>query len=661
MKIIKLYSMVLENFKGISKLEAVFNGKDVKVYGDNGTGKTTLFDAFLFVLFGKDSKGNKNFAIKTIIDGEEVHNVDHSVSVKLEVDGEIVELKRVYKEVYKKGKTAAEKIFSGHKTFYYVNDVPLKDKEYKEKIDSIVSEDIFKLITNPNYFNELDWKEQRKILFELSNGIEFDPLEKNKELALLKDLLNKHSFNEALVMYKAKSKRAKQEIESIPTRIDELNNSINEYKKSSSNAEEDIAILEKEIDSLKEQIHNLENGQAANKAKKDLYDLKHQRDHYKNELKQNHTLEVNKLITKLEEVQGNGQIIQNKFLDLSSELNRINFNLQSKDDEIVAKDTIIQKLRYDFNDISKKQFNLDDYINVCKTCNRPLDEMDEEEALLAFILYIKKSKEEINDKGIIIKEELNKLKEERNQILESFYKKEEELEKQKQMLEKAKKEKFKFESKINELRNNIIDLSQYEILIEMNREISIKQEELEAISSLNKDMINDLYNQIDGLKLQKESLNMSLSKKYAAIEAQKRIDELNYKLKDLLLEFDDAERHIYLLEQYNREKVENLSQSINGLFSITEFKLFKKLVNGEYEETCESLHDNVPYGKGLNTAARINVGLDIINVLCDHYQVSAPIFVDNAESCTNILQTKGQKICMYVKEGQKTLEFKENE
>ena len=103
-----------------------------------------------------------------------------------------------------------------------------------------------------------------------------------------------------------------------------------------------------------------------------------------------------------------------------------------------------------------------------------------------------------------------------------------------------------------------------------------------------------------------------------------------------------------------------MSQSINDLFYITEFKLFKKLVNGEYEETCESLHNNVPYGKGLNTAARINVGLDIINVLCDKYGVYAPIFVDNAESVSDILETKGQKICMYVKEGQKTLEFKEN-
>ena len=209
MKIIKLYGMVLENFKGIRKLDVKFNGKDVKVYGDNGAGKTTLFDAFLFVLFGKDSKGNKNFAIKTIVDGEELHNVDHSVSIDISVNDESINLKRTLKEVYKKGRNAAEKTFNGHKSYFEYNGVPCNEKEFKSKVDELVNEEVFKLITNPMYFNELDWKEQRKILFQLAEGVEFDPISKNKDLELLKELLDKYEFSEALAMYKAKSKKSK--------------------------------------------------------------------------------------------------------------------------------------------------------------------------------------------------------------------------------------------------------------------------------------------------------------------------------------------------------------------------------------------------------------------------------------------------------------------
>ena len=659
MKIIKLYSMVLENFKGISKLEAIFNGNDIKVEGNNGTGKTSLFDAFLFVLFGKDSMGNKNFAIKTIKDGEEIHNVEHSASVNLLIDDEELNLKRVYKEVYKKGRNAAEKIFNGHKTYYYINDVPVKEKEYKDKVDSIVSEDIFKLITNPMYFNELDWKEQRKILFQLAEGVEFDPIESNKDLYVLKPLLEKYSFSEALAMYKAKRTSVKNEIETIPVRIDELQKSINDYTSGSSDAEEKIRSIEKEIDDLKNQINSIENGEKLNSLKSEASSLKSDIDNLRQELKEKNAEEINRVLTKLEEIQGNGQIIQSKYLEMKTEIDKLKNQLNDLESDIFYKNEKIDSLREEYKNISSQKFNYDEWKTICDKCNRPHD-TNEEEALKKHDSLIKLKKDNINEEGLKVKKQIDSLESDREELQFLIKNKLDALSKKKDLLDKAKLEKDKFNQNYEKLKSKKLDEESVNKIEQMEFRLKSKQSEIINIENSLNEITFDLKNELR-LKLnEKEELNKSLSKKYAAIESQKRIDELNYKLNELLTDFDDCERYIYLLEQYNREKVENLSQSINNLFSITDFKLFKKLVNGEYEETCESLHNGVPYSKGLNNAAKINVGLDIINVLCEKYNVCAPIFVDNAESATKLLETKGQKICLYVKEGQKTLEFKGN-
>ncbi|MNP21080.1 hypothetical protein D3C76_1136850 [compost metagenome] len=63
----------------------------------------------------------------------------------------------------------------------------------------------------------------------------------------------------------------------------------------------------------------------------------------------------------------------------------------------------------------------------------------------------------------------------------------------------------------------------------------------------------------------------------------------------------------------------------------------------------------MPFDGGLNSAARTNVGIDIINALSDHYGFSAPIFIDNAESVTQLVDTDAQVIRLVVSETDKQL------
>ena len=153
MKKVKLLKLSLTNFKGIKNFEAVFNGT-TKIYGDNATGKTTLVDAFTWLLFGKDSTGRKEFSIKTYDkENHVIHKLDHEVTGIFEVDGEEMNLKRVFREKWVTRRGSSEPELQGHETLFFWNDVPMQAKEYQAKVDQVISEDTFRMLTSPFYFN----------------------------------------------------------------------------------------------------------------------------------------------------------------------------------------------------------------------------------------------------------------------------------------------------------------------------------------------------------------------------------------------------------------------------------------------------------------------------------------------------------------------------
>ena len=85
----KLIRLTLRNFKGIREFTLEARGRDIDVFGDNATGKTTLADAFMWLLFDKDSQNRKDFQIKTVDKhGNEIHGLDHEVEAVLEVNGQ---------------------------------------------------------------------------------------------------------------------------------------------------------------------------------------------------------------------------------------------------------------------------------------------------------------------------------------------------------------------------------------------------------------------------------------------------------------------------------------------------------------------------------------------------------------------------------------------
>lgn len=167
MKKIEIKKLSLLNFKGIRKLEINYFAKETKIFGDNATGKTSIFDAFSWLLFGKDSNDRTQFEIKTLDKNNNViHKLDHEVSAILLIDDEEVALSRTLKEKWVKKRGALEAEYTGNETSYTWDEVPVSAGEFSKKISEIVDENVFKLITSPTAFNSLKWQDQRQELIK---------------------------------------------------------------------------------------------------------------------------------------------------------------------------------------------------------------------------------------------------------------------------------------------------------------------------------------------------------------------------------------------------------------------------------------------------------------------------------------------------------------
>jgi DNA repair exonuclease SbcCD ATPase subunit len=224
-KNVTVKEMTLLNFKGIRNRTIEF-GQTTEIRGANATGKSTINDAFTWALFGKDAQGNSDtkFGIKTVgPDGNPYEKLDHEVTVVLDVNGEEITIKRRYTEKWVTKRGSSDAILEGHTTEYFYNGVPLKESEYKAKINALIEEQLFKMITNPLHFAGLDWQVQREILLQIAGGVSYEEIANSKaEFKAILTQLSGKDLAEFKAEISARKKKIQEELDKIPTRIDEI-------------------------------------------------------------------------------------------------------------------------------------------------------------------------------------------------------------------------------------------------------------------------------------------------------------------------------------------------------------------------------------------------------------------------------------------------------
>ena len=644
MRNINIKRLELRNFKGIRTLDIDFN-QVTNIRGENATGKTTIFDAFTWLLFDKDSKDRTAFDIKTLDENNEpLHGLDHSVSGVLDIDGKVWTLKKTYKEKWTKRRGDVNKELTGHETIHEINDVPVSKTEYTNKINDFLDADLFKLITNPLFFsNSLDWKKRRGILLEILGDLTAEQIMSyNPALEGLREHLERVEDIDSLTkQIKASKAKLNTEIKVIPTRIDEASRSIRDEDF------EEIEALktktEKELEEIQEGIRgNSGNDAAKLKIKDDIYEVKNKMRDFEYNYKTNVSLERIPLVRTLDSKTADKNSHEYTLRMKQRELSTLTTNLEGFDKKL-------EKAKEDYKAKFKETLNVPEHINSCPTCKRAFDAGDIQSKIQElegnFNLQKSKDIERIIKTAEAIKEDkeqsierIHKLNEEISQIDTGIKHLVKEIEIAKETLEEFDADTPHFTA-TEEYKNLENDLAQLEI--------DYRADDGEAVRKQLKDTELQLKTRIAELSAQ-------LAHKAQNESLRQRVSELEEQLQETSQRYADIERIEFLCEEFIRTKVELLEVSVNQKFSKVSFKMFSTQVNGGLTETCEALIDGVPFSSA-NTASQLNAGLDIITTLNETYQVTAPVFLDNRESVTKIIPTKSQVINLFVDENEKTL------
>ena len=633
----KLTKLELLNFKGLKSFTINLNG-DVVIRGDNATGKTTVFDSVCWLLFGKDSLDRADFEIKTLDGGEPIHKVNHEVTGTFTLDeGGTVELKRVYREKYSSPR-GGEVTMTGHTTDYFVDGVPKKEKEYKEMVSSLVDESIFKLITNPLYFNETySWQNRRKLLLEMCGDIsDEDVIASHDELRRLAGLLEGRTVDDHRKVVAAKKTAINKELDMIPVRIDEAMRNKPEITSDKAKLIRDIETLSAGIDEVEKQKAIIQNGFSSTEKESKIRDINRQLEGQSSKVLSDYHKQKQRLrdeyeasLTKLKMV----EVDRDRCADRRDELNK----------EIERESKRIITLQSEFDTFNAQQFNKES----CPTCGQalPADKQEIREAEF----NTNKSKKLEEWKGLI--ESAVKLKANYEEQQEIMVSKIDSLTTEASQYNDAYNVKFKEYEAYSEpnLEDDPVyaDLKAQLFLLEIDDEPGADTEKLTKLAE-----------ELSSMKSKKAELETELNKFKLIDDINHRIFELENQQEKLVAEKNALDEASFLMDEFIKAKVNMLEDVINSRFKLARFKMFNVMINGNIEECCETTYKGVPY-RSMNNAARINVGLDIINALTSYYKVNAPVFIDNAEAVTEFVPVNSQTIKLIVDESKPQLTVEE--
>jgi uncharacterized coiled-coil DUF342 family protein len=630
---VQLIRLSLLNFKGCRSFTFEPNGNNASVYGDNATFKTTQCDAFSWLLFGKDSAGKADFEIKTLgPDGEPLHHLNHECEAVLRHNGRLVTLRKVYSEKYTRKRGSAKEEFTGHTVEHFLDGVPVPMKDYTAFIASMIEEEIFKLLTSPTYFNNnLHWEKRRKLLLDVCGDIsDEDVIASDENLKKLPAILGGRTIDDHRKVITARRTKINAEIKEISPRIDEVTRTLPDITGIDEN------LLISEIEGLKSRTQEKRNelsrvqsgGQVAEKTKA---------------LRQIEAKLLDIQNKQHAETLGKAQTKRTELNNIRGQISTIEQDIQLKQGRITRNDTEItrlraeaQRLREQYGEINKTAFAHDDQL-TCPTCKQSLPEEQvntaRQKALADFNLLKSDKLEKINAAGKGIMGEVAKL------VATN-----EELEKQIALLDNQLPELHKT---AGTLQNEIDSIGPGEPSQEYAAAFEEKealQKEISALSADSQDAITTVRTEITALETELTAKEKQFHQIDTYVAGQKRIDELKKQEKTLAAEYERLESELYLTESFIRAKVNLLEERINSKFKLARFKMFSTLINGGIEECCETIYDGVPYSSGLNAGHKIIVGMDIIQTLSQHYGFSPVLFVDNAESVSELPEMDAQVI-----------------
>jgi hypothetical protein len=635
--------IALRNFKGLSSFTFDIGGADADVFARNAKGKTTLKDSFLWLLFGKNSEDSAKFSIKTLDENNEpVHGLEHEVEGAFTLDGKELTLRRLYKETYTKKRGSTRSEFTGHTTDYFVDNVPATEKEYKARVAEICDESVFRLLTDLSYFTGvMKWEQRRALLLEICGDVtDADVIASDPALAELPAILGDHTLEEQRKIIAARRTKINDEIKSVPVRIDETQRGLPEENESAADIESELKDLRTQAQEKHAERARLEaGGEVAEKTKQlrqaeaDLIDIKN-------------TIRAQQ-DSGAQEAEAGRRAMADKNDETTRQIRSKQHEVEANEQTITRLEKQMEALREAWRAIDAETF-ADSTETVCPACEQdlPAEKVDaaREKALAAFNSKKAKALEDNVAEGKQLKTQAGNIALMSEQLRKD--------------IAALKVDREKLEAGLAVFAApapaSVTDFSTYPEHESKVAQISALETEIEELQTAGTDALAAVNDSIRDTQERIQKHDGSL----AAIEQRtaglKRIDELKAQEEALAAEFEQLEKQLYLCDLFIKAKVALLTDRINSRFRVARFKLFETQINEGIKPCCEVLMEGVPFSD-LNSAGRVQVAIDIISTLQEHYQFRAPLWIDNAETVIEVPAVDCQLIRLVVSAKDKKL------
>ena len=654
----------LINFKGQRDLQIPFNTDgQTDISGANGSGKTTIFDAWTWLLFGKDSQDRKDFDIKTLdATNKVIPKIDHEVRGLIVHGEKEIRLSKVLREKWVKSKGEELPTYQGNETTYMIDDLPMTMAEYQKRVDDIIPERRFKMLSNPRFFNEiLTWKERRQSLTSIAS-IPTDQeillsitTEKNAEaLRQISEFLKSgEELDKLRQKYAQQKKGIKDELRQIPSRIDEV-------RRAMPNDLQDFEFMEEEKQRLSQELRDLD-AQLLDRSKtvQKLIDERskkiQQRDAFQQTMTsrrqaiQNEVNERSKQrLQKPQELQNQRQRLESQMLQILNDIDMEAKRLQGEQVEIEDMRQKNARLSEEWDQLNASQFIWSTDSLCCPTCGQQLPEDNianqRETARQAFNAEKSEKMQAINRKGVSNKtliEQLENIMANREKNILALRGNQDDL---KFQISEIDLELEKLENQTSE------DWPTVEELLEADKQYQLALQDYNAveISDIEQPSNDDLLQEKSECQRSLDILTTQLADRDALQRGQDRLTELSDQESNLAQNLADLERMEFQIEEFVRVKSDKIEQAVNTMFPTIRWKLFDQLIDGQVE-CCEATVNGVPYSVRSN-AEKINAGVEVINVFSQYLDTYCPIFVDNAESINILPATRSQLIRLLVTE-----------
>ena len=607
-------SISIQNFKGIKNRKINFNEEVTAILGQNGSGKTTIADAYYWVFTDKDTSLTSNPNIKPL----GVEECTPTVSIIMDIDGKEIEFCKAQKiKTTRTDESGISKTTSSNT--YLINSVPKTERDFKAYIEDLKmpTDNEFLIMSHTDVFTNLKQADMRKLLFSMVEKIsDLDIAKKTKGIDELKKLLETYTLDEIEAMQKASMKKVKEQLENIPGQIEGLELGKSELKDISeqellvSNCKKEIELANEKLVVIDEEKNHF--GELCSKGLKLEFDRN-------NELQHMHDLanqDRKELEHKLNEC-------HNKMVDLKRKIAVLREEKSQVKQRIELNNSEIESLKKSYE--SAKELSFDDTSTICPCCGQAFPEERQNEI-----------KEKFKSERQAKMDNANHTAKDRLMLVEKLKKEFDELEK---LQKDGEKELEKWESKALTLDKEIETFKPTEVkptseLKAINKKIAEIEKEKEEIKSHNNDYRrSELTKHISNMQLQIEEASKIIGANSNNVWIDEQIEILNEKRIELEQAKADCEKILYQIDLLSKAKNKTLTAEINKRFTRVKFKLFEYLKNGSYKDACTILSlDNKPLGVATNTALEMTMKIDICESFQKFYGVEMPLFIDGAEA-----------------------------